>query len=105
MSIHAIPRSSARRSASGLAASDSAPSNALAFAPPASAAAARVRTAPTGAREEAFGHLLNRLDESARFTAAAEAEATRRCWKTSWGRQPHRTVPRSPLGRRGLKPP
>ncbi|MCX4682213.1 flavohemoglobin expression-modulating QEGLA motif protein [Streptomyces sp. NBC_01433] len=44
--------------------------------PPSNAAAARVRTAPTGAREEAFGHLLNRLDESARFTAAAEAEAT-----------------------------
>lgn len=50
--------------------------NSFAYAPPSNAAAARVRTAPNGAREEAFGHLLNRLDETARFTAAAEAEAT-----------------------------
>ncbi|MFF9785745.1 hypothetical protein [Streptomyces nigrescens] len=76
MSVHAITRSSARHSATGLAASDGAPPNAGAFAPPWNAAAARVRTAPTGAREEAFGHLLNRLDESARFTAAAESEET-----------------------------
>jgi hypothetical protein len=46
------------------------------FQSPLNAAAARVRTAPSGAREQAYGHLLTRLDESARFTAAAEAEET-----------------------------
>lgn len=76
MSIHVITRSSARHSEAEPAASESAPPNALAFPSPPNAAAARVRIAPTGAREKAFGHLLNRLDESARFTAAAEAEET-----------------------------
>ncbi|MET9776273.1 hypothetical protein ABZ023_18765 [Streptomyces sp. NPDC006367] len=76
MSIYAITRSSARHSGAGPAASDSAPPSALSFPSPLNAAAARVRTAPTGTREQAYGHLLNRLDESARFTAAAEAEET-----------------------------
>ncbi|MFJ4880365.1 hypothetical protein ACIP93_34845 [Streptomyces sp. NPDC088745] len=72
MSVYAITRSSARHSGAGPAPSESA----LASPSPLNAAAARDRTAPTGAREQAYGHLLNRLDESARFTAAAEAEET-----------------------------
>lgn len=44
--------------------------------PPLNAAAARVRIAPNGAREEAFGYLLGRMYETARFTAAAESAVT-----------------------------
>ncbi|MFE1476596.1 hypothetical protein ACFW6N_22440 [Streptomyces cyaneofuscatus] len=71
MSVSMISPSGTR-----LAASEGAASNTLAFPSPLNAAAARVRIAPTGAREQAYGHLLNRLYESARFTAAAEAEET-----------------------------
>ncbi|MFJ4741198.1 hypothetical protein [Streptomyces sp. NPDC088775] len=71
-----MTRSSGRHRKSGHAATDNARLNTPVFTPPSNAAAARVRTDPTGAREQAFGHLLNRLDESARFTAAAEADET-----------------------------
>ncbi|MDX3275240.1 MULTISPECIES: hypothetical protein [Streptomyces] len=65
----------ATRDSRAHAVADTSP-NSFAYAPPSNAAAFRARTAPNGAREKAFGHLLNRLEETARFTAAAEAEAT-----------------------------
>ncbi|WP_411145869.1 hypothetical protein [Streptomyces sp. x-80] len=48
-------------------------------------AAARVRIAPSGAKEEAFGHLLTRLDETRQFTETAEAEETEELLETVQG--------------------